>query len=204
MCVYVYVFLVHRPILMLLLLVVLMLAFLSSSLPLSLFQAPTAIRALMRFGNEIPHKYDLSSLRVIGSVGEPINPETWRWYHEHVGNKRCAIVDTYWQTETGGIVITPLPGAVPTKPGSACFPFFGVKPVVIAADTHTPLPEDGAQEGLLCLAGCWPGIARTVYNDHGRYLDTYLRPVPGLYFTGDGCSRDVDGYYWITGRVDGM
>jgi acetyl-CoA synthetase len=165
------------------------------------YTAPTAIRALMRFGAAPVDKHDLSSLRVLGSVGEPINPEAWRWYHAVVGKGRCAIVDTFWQTETGGIMITPLPGATPTKPGAASLPFFGVVPQL--RDRAGAVVEGNDATGVLCMAAPWPGLARTIYKDHDRYLATYMRPFPGVYFTGDGAYRDKDGYYWITGRVDG-
>ena len=165
-----------------------------------LYTAPTAIRAIAREGNAFVTKYDRSSLRVLGSVGEPINPEAWRWYHDVVGEGRCAIVDTWWQTETGGIMITPLPGATPTKPGSATFPFLGVEPVVLD-DQGNEIIGNGVS-GNLALKRPWPAMARTIYGDHQRYLDTYLKPYPGYYFTGDGCRRDEDGYWWITGRVD--
>ncbi len=163
------------------------------------YTAPTAIRALMREGEEYPLKRDLSSLKVLGSVGEPINPEAWMWYHKNVGRERCPIVDTWWQTETGGILITPLPGAIPTKPGSATLPFFGVKPVLLTPEGKR---IDGPGSGVLCLEEPWPGIMRTVYGQHERFKETYFSSYAGLYFTGDGCRRDEDGYYWITGRVD--
>ncbi|KAI9499589.1 acyl-activating enzyme [Zychaea mexicana] len=166
-----------------------------------LYTAPTAIRALRRLGNKWLDGYDLSSLRVIGSVGEPINPEAWEWYNEQVGKKQCAVVDTYWQTETGSIIITPLPGVTATKPGSATFPFFGVKPVVLDPVTGKEL-EGNDVTGVLAIAQPWPSMARTVYNNHYRYLDTYLNPYKGYYFTGDGCTRDAQGYIWIRGRVD--
>ena len=164
------------------------------------YTAPTAIRALMAKGPDFVEKHDLSSLRVLGSVGEPINPEAWHWYNEHVGKGKCPIVDTWWQTETGGILITPLPGAIATKPGSATKPFFGVQPVVLDDKGD----EIGATEceGVLCLADSWPGQARTVYGDHDRFVQTYFEMYKGYYFSGDGCRRDADGYYWITGRVD--
>jgi acetyl-CoA synthetase len=140
-----------------------------------------------------------SSLRLLGTVGEPINPEAWLWYYNVVGEGRCPIVDTWWQTETGGILITPLPGATPLKPGSATRPFFGVRPVIVDAEgKHL----EGAAEGNLCIADAWPGLMRTVYGDHERFAQTYFSAYPGKYFTGDGCRRDADGYYWITGRVD--
>ena len=165
------------------------------------YTAPTAIRALMSFGDDTPKKYDLSTLRVLGSVGEPINPEAWRWYHNNIGRGRCPIVDTWWQTETGGILITPLPGCTPTKPGSATFPFFGVKPVVIEAETGKVLEGNGV-EGVLAIKEPWPSQMRTIYGDHDRFEETYFKLYPGYYFTGDGCRRDDEGYYWITGRVD--
>jgi acetyl-CoA synthetase len=155
----------------------------------------------MAHGEEIPAKYDLSSLRVLGSVGEPINPEAWRWYYKNVGRERCPIVDTWWQTETGGILITPLPGCTPAKPGSATLPFFGVKPVVIEAETGKVL-EGNDVSGVLGISEPWPGQMRTIYGDHDRFEETYFKLYPGYYFTGDGCRRDEDGYYWITGRVD--
>jgi acetyl-CoA synthetase len=163
------------------------------------YTAPTAIRALMREGLGPIEKTSRKSLRVLGSVGEPINPEAWLWYWEHVGDKRCPIVDTWWQTETGGILITPLPGAIPQKPGSATKPFFGVKPLIVDAAGDELL---GATEGNLCIAESWPGQMRTIFGDHKRFIETYFATYPGLYFTGDGCRRDADGYYWITGRVD--
>jgi len=165
------------------------------------YTAPTAIRALMSHGDDIPAQYDLSSLRVLGSVGEPINPEAWRWYHKNIGRGKCPIVDTWWQTETGGILITPLPGCTPTKPGSATFPFFGIKPVVIEAETGKILEGNGVS-GVLALSEPWPGQMRTIYGDHDRFEETYFKLYPGYYFTGDGCRRDEDGYYWVTGRVD--
>ena len=164
------------------------------------YTAPTAIRALMRFGEEPVRKHNLSSLRVLGSVGEPINPEAWRWYHTVVGGGRCSIVDTYWQTETGGHMITPLPGAMPTKPGSATLPFFGVEVVMLSKEGVELTGNDVA--GLVCVRNPWPGMARTIYGDHARFLETYTKPFPGFYFTGDGGVRDKDGYIWITGRVD--
>lgn len=163
------------------------------------YTAPTAIRALMREGEAPVKKTSRASLRLLGSVGEPINPEAWLWYHRVVGDNRCPIVDTWWQTETGGILITPLPGAIAQKPGSATLPFFGVKPIIVDGDGNE-LP--GATEGNLCIADSWPGMMRTVYGDHQRFIDTYFSTFPGRYFTGDGCRRDADGYYWITGRVD--
>jgi len=163
------------------------------------YTAPTAIRALMREGETWVQKYKLDSLRLLGSVGEPINPEAWMWYHKNVGKERCPIVDTWWQTETGGILITPVPGAIPTKPGSATLPFFGVRPAIIDEQGRT---IEGATSGALFLAEPWPGIMRTVYGQHERFKETYFSRVPGYYFTGDGCRRDEDGYYWITGRID--
>ncbi len=165
------------------------------------YTAPTAIRALMAFGPEPVHKYDLSSLRLLGSVGEPINPEAWNWYNDHVGKGRCPIVDTFWQTETGGHMLTPLPGAIPTKPGSATKPFFGVKPVVLDPNT-AEIQSETAAEGVLCIADSWPGQMRTLWGDHERFQEAYFAQYRGYYFTGDGCRRDADGYYWITGRVD--
>jgi len=163
------------------------------------YTAPTAIRALMREGNDPVTACDRSSLRLLGSVGEPINPEAWMWYHDVVGDKRCPIVDTWWQTETGGILITPLPGATATKPGSATKPFFGIQPVLVDGDNKI---LDGASDGNLCIAHSWPGQMRTVYGDHQRFIETYFTTFPGRYFTGDGARRDADGYFWITGRVD--
>jgi acetyl-CoA synthetase len=165
------------------------------------YTAPTAIRALMSCGEDFPSKYDLSTLRVLGSVGEPINPEAWRWYHKNIGKGNCPIVDTWWQTETGGILITPLPGCTPTKPGSATLPFFGVKPTVIETETAKVIEGNGVT-GVLALSEPWPGQMRTIYGDHERFEETYFKLYPGYYFTGDGCRRDEDGYYWITGRVD--
>jgi len=163
------------------------------------YTAPTAIRALMQSGDEPVKKTSRASLRLLGSVGEPINPEAWEWYHRVVGDGRCPIVDTWWQTETGGILITPLPGAIALKPGSATLPFFGVVPQIVDAEGKV---LDGAVTGNLCIADSWPGQMRTVYGDHQRFVDTYFSAYPGKYFTGDGCRRDQDGYYWITGRVD--
>jgi len=163
------------------------------------YTAPTAIRALMAQGDDFVTRTDRSTLRILGSVGEPINPEAWEWYYHVVGETRCPIVDTWWQTETGGIMITPLPGAIALKPGSATLPFFGVQPAIV--DNEGRLLE-GEAEGILVLTQSWPGQMRTVYGDHQRFLDTYLRHFPGKYFAGDGARRDADGYYWITGRVD--
>ena len=163
------------------------------------YTAPTAIRALMQAGDDPVKKTSRASLRLLGSVGEPINPEAWEWYYHVVGDGRCPIVDTWWQTETGGILITPLPGAIALKPGSATLPFFGVIPQIVDAEGKV---LDGATTGNLCIANSWPGQMRTVYGDHQRFVDTYFKAYPGKYFTGDGCRRDDDGYYWITGRVD--
>ncbi len=164
-----------------------------------LYTAPTAIRALMGAGDAPVKRTSRASLRLLGSVGEPINPEAWEWYHGVVGDRRCPIVDTWWQTETGGILITPLPGATALKPGSATRPFFGVQPEIMDADGKV---MDGACQGNLVIADSWPGQMRTVYGDHKRFEETYFSAYPGKYFTGDGCRRDQDGYYWITGRVD--
>ena len=163
------------------------------------YGAPTALRALMREGDEWVKKTSRKSLRLLGSVGEPINPEAWEWYYRTVGEMRCPIVDTWWQTETGAAMITPLPGATPMKPGSASRPFFGVKPALV--DTEGNLLE-GAADGCLVITDSWPGQMRTVWGDHERFFQTYFSTFPGLYFTGDGCRRDADGYYWITGRID--
>ena len=164
-----------------------------------LYSSPTAIRSLMREGEKPVKAWSRKSLRLLGSVGEPINPEAWEWYHRVVGDDRCPIVDTWWQTETGGILIAPLPGAIDLKPGSATVPFFGVKPAIVDKDGHV---LEGACEGNLVLLDSWPGQMRTVYGDHQRFVDTYFKTFPGTYFTGDGARRDADGYYWITGRVD--
>ncbi len=164
-----------------------------------IYTAPTAIRALMQAGDEPVKKTSRKSLRLLGTVGEPINPEAWEWYHRVVGDGRCPIVDTWWQTETGGILITPLPGATRLKPGSATLPFFGLIPEIVDANGKV---QEGATSGNLCIADSWPGMMRTVYGDHQRFIDTYFKTYPGKYFTGDGCRRDADGYYWITGRVD--
>ena len=164
-----------------------------------IYTAPTAIRALMQGGNDPVKKTSRKSLRLLGTVGEPINPEAWEWYYHVVGEDRCPIVDTWWQTETGGILITPLPGATRLKPGSATRPFFGVQPEIVDAEGRV---QNGATSGNLCIADSWPGQMRTVYGDHQRFVDTYFKTYPGKYFTGDGCRRDEDGYYWITGRVD--
>src|SRR6266568_887057 len=163
------------------------------------YTAPTAIRALMREGEEWIRRTSRQSLRLLGTVGEPINPEAWLWYYDHVGEQRCPLVDTWWQTETGGILITPLPGATPLKPGSATRPFFGVEPVIVDGEGRV---LEGAAEGNLCITDSWPGMMRTVYGDHKRFVETYFSTFPGKYFTGDGARRDEDGYYWITGRVD--
>ncbi|MFD1260976.1 acetate--CoA ligase [Entomomonas asaccharolytica] len=164
-----------------------------------LYTAPTAIRAMMAHGKKAVEGYDGSSLRVLGSVGEPINPEAWQWYHDEMGKQKCAVVDTWWQTETGGILITPLPGATETKPGSATKPFFGVQPAIV--DNLGNL-IDGPAEGNLVIIDSWPGQARSIYGDHDRFVDTYFKTFKGMYFTGDGARRDEDGYWWITGRVD--
>jgi acetyl-CoA synthetase len=164
-----------------------------------IYTAPTAIRALMQGGNDPVKKTSRKSLRLLGTVGEPINPEAWEWYYHVVGEDRCPIVDTWWQTETGGILITPLPGATRLKPGSATRPFFGVQPEIVDAEGKV---QNGATSGNLCISDSWPGQMRTVYGDHQRFVDTYFKTYPGKYFTGDGCRRDEDGYYWITGRVD--
>ena len=163
------------------------------------YTAPTAIRALMREGNEPVRKTSRKSLRLLGSVGEPINPEAWEWYYQEVGDSRCPIVDTWWQTETGGILITPLPGAMALKPGSATKPFFGIQPAIVDGDGNL---LEGEAEGILVILDSWPGQMRTVYGDHQRFVDTYFVTYPGMYFAGDGARRDADGYYWITGRID--
>jgi len=165
------------------------------------YTAPTAIRALMREGDEPVKRTSRASLRLLGSVGEPINPEAWTWYHRVVGDGRCPVVDTWWQTETGGIMISPLPGATDLKPGSATNPLFGIVPALVSNEGE-PLPEHGAIEGNLIIKRSWPGQARTIYGDHQRFIDTYFATYPGAYFTGDGARRDEDGYWWITGRVD--
>ncbi len=170
------------------------------------YTAPTAIRALSRHGDEWPDKRDLSTLRVLGTVGEPINPEAWMWYHRKIGKENCPIVDTWWQTETGGILISPLPGAWPTKPGSATFPFPGIIPKIVSPNgnsEHRQIATVATDEvGHLCIERPWPGLSRTIYKDHGRYEDTYFSTYPGLYFTGDGCLQDEEGYYFLQGRVD--
>ncbi|MEX1237298.1 MAG: AMP-binding protein, partial [Pseudomonadales bacterium] len=163
------------------------------------YTAPTALRALMGQGNDFVEKTSRKSLRLLGTVGEPINPEAWEWYYHIVGDNRCPIVDTWWQTETGGIMITPLPGATPLKPGSATRPFFGVKPVLLDENGHE---IQGPGSGNLAISQSWPGQIRTVYGDHGRCFQTYFSAYKGYYFTGDGARRDEDGFYWITGRVD--
>src|ERR1700678_3961645 len=163
------------------------------------YTAPTAIRAFIRWGDTYPKGHDLSSLRLLGTVGEPINPEAWIWYHTVIGGGRCPIVDTWWQTETGAIMITPLPGATPLKPGTATLPFFGVKPEIVDGEGNV---LEGATEGNLCITDSWPGQMRTVFGDHKRFIETYFSTYPGKYFTGDGARRDEDGYWWITGRVD--
>ncbi len=166
----------------------------------SIYTAPTALRALLREGSSYVTRTSRKSLRLLGTVGEPINPEVWRWYHDVVGEGRCPVVDTWWQTETGGVLISALPGAMPCKPGAATLPFFGVQPVIV--DDEGKVLEGNDVSGNLCLAKPWPGQARTVWGDHRRFVDTYYSRFPGLYFTGDGARRDEDGYYWITGRVD--
>ncbi|MDE2391589.1 MAG: AMP-binding protein, partial [Rhodospirillales bacterium] len=163
------------------------------------YTAPTAIRALMRDGEAPVKKTSRKSLRILGSVGEPINPEAWHWYDRVVGEHRCPIMDTWWQTETGGLMISPLPGATDLKPGSATLPLPGVKPMLVDGEGHE---LSGATEGNLCIADSWPGQMRSVYGDHDRFVQTYFSTFKGLYFTGDGARRDADGYYWITGRVD--
>jgi len=164
------------------------------------YTAPTAIRALAKEGPEYVEKHDISSLTLLGTVGEPINPEAWRWYYHYIGRDYCPIIDTWWQTETGGHMLTPLPGVAPIKPGSCSFPFFGVDPVILDdAGQEVQYPDE---EGVLCIRKPWPGMARTVYGDHERYKDTYFSHVPGMYFTGDGARKDEDGYFWIIGRVD--
>ena len=164
------------------------------------YTAPTALRAIAQSGDAWVKQYQRRSLRILGTVGEPINPEIWKWYHDVVGEGRSTVVDTWWQTETGGIMITPLPGVTPTKPGSATLPFFGVKPVLV--DDNGQVLEQNGVSGALCIGSTWPGQARTIFGDHRRFKDTYFSRFPGLYFTGDGCRRDEDGYYWITGRID--
>ncbi|MFT7617759.1 MAG: acetyl-CoA synthetase [Planctomycetota bacterium] len=164
------------------------------------YTAPTAIRAIMRHGDEPVQSRDRSSLRILGTVGEPINPDVWRWYYDVVGEGKCRVVDTYWQTETGGIIISPLPGATPAKPGSATLPMPGVRPALM--DESGQVVEGNDVSGNLCMTFPWPGMARTIYGDHERFFQTYFTAYPGNYFTGDGCRRDKDGYYWITGRVD--
>ena len=163
------------------------------------YTAPTAIRAVMREGDGPVKATSRKSLRLLGTVGEPINPEAWEWYFKVVGESRCPIIDTWWQTETGAAMIVPLPGATPMKPGSASFPFYGIEPALVDAEGNE---LDGATEGNLIIKGSWPGQMRTVYGDHQRFIDTYFTAYPGNYFTGDGCRRDEDGFYWITGRVD--
>ena len=163
------------------------------------YTAPTAIRSLMGAGEEPVKRTTRKSLKLLGSVGEPINPEAWEWYYRVVGESRCPIVDTWWQTETGGILISPLPGATPLKPGSATNPFFGVRPEIVDAEGNV---LEGTCEGNLCIADSWPGQMRTLFGDHERFVQTYFSAYPGKYFTGDGCRRDADSYYWITGRVD--
>uniref|UniRef100_A0A672MNQ3 acetate--CoA ligase n=1 Tax=Sinocyclocheilus grahami TaxID=75366 RepID=A0A672MNQ3_SINGR len=165
------------------------------------YTAPTAIRLLMKYGSEPVQKYNRTSLKILGTVGEPINPEAWQWYYSVVGEKRCPVVDTFWQTETGGHVMTPLPAATPMKPGSATFPFFGVVPAIL---NESGEELEGPSEGYLVFKQPWPGVMRTVYGNHERFETTYFKKFPGFYVTGDGCRRDKDGYYWITGRIDDM
>ncbi|MCB0476499.1 MAG: AMP-binding protein, partial [Flavobacteriaceae bacterium] len=165
----------------------------------TLYTAPTLIRALMQKGDEPVNKTSRKSLRLLGSVGEPINPEAWLWYYEKAGHSRCPIVDTWWQTETGGIMITPLPGATTLKPGSATRPFFGVQLAIVDSEGNE---LQGSCEGQLCITDSWPGQMRGVYKNIDRFFETYFSQYPGKYFSGDGCRRDEDGYYWITGRVD--
>ncbi|HPF78180.1 MAG TPA: AMP-binding protein, partial [Alphaproteobacteria bacterium] len=165
----------------------------------SFYTAPTAIRSLIKAGDEFVTKTDRSSLRVLGTVGEPINSEAWHWYYNVVGNGHCPIVDTWWQTETGGHLMTPLPGATSAKPGSACGPFFGIKPAIVDSEGNI---LEGKAEGAFCILDSWPGQMRSLYGDHKRFVETYFTTFPGKYFTGDGARRDEDGYYWITGRMD--
>lgn len=165
------------------------------------YTAPTALRSLAQKGDSFVKKSKRKSLRILGTVGEPINPEIWKWYYDVVGEKNCTIVDTWWQTETGGVLITPLPGVTPTKPGSATLPFFGVEPVIVEADSGK-VKDGNDVEGALCLKQSWPGQARSIFGDHERFVQTYFTQYKGMYFTGDGCKRDEDGYYWITGRID--
>ena len=164
------------------------------------YTAPTALRSIQRAGDDYVKKYDKSSLRILGTVGEPINPDTWKWYYNVVGEGRCSIVDTWWQTETGGILITPLPGAIPTKPGSATLPFFGIEPVLLSPGGEELKTTQAS--GLLAIKGAWPAMARTIQGDHMRFYETYLKEFKWYYLTGDGATRDADGYYWLTGRVD--
>lgn len=166
----------------------------------SFYTAPTAIRAIQKDGSDLPSDYDLSSLRVLGTVGEPINADAWEWYFNKVGGGACSVVDTWWQTETGGILITPLPGATRLKPGSATRPFFGIQPCLMDKDSKKEV--DGAGKGHLCIKHSWPGQMRTVYGDHERFKQTYFSQYPGYYFSGDAAERDEDGYYWVRGRVD--
>jgi acetyl-CoA synthetase len=163
------------------------------------YTAPTAIRALMGLGDNFVNSTSRETLRIIGTVGEPINPEAWKWYYEIVGKKRCPVIDTWWQTETGGILISPISGVTPLKPGSATLPFYGVKPSILDNDGKE---LKGECEGNLCIDNSWPGMMRTVYKNHKRFVETYFSSFSGRYFTGDGCKRDKDGYFWITGRVD--
>jgi acetyl-CoA synthetase len=164
------------------------------------YTAPTVIRSLAKEGSSYVEAHDISSLKILGSVGEPINPEAWRWYYHHVGRNWCPIMDTWWQTETGGHMLTPLPAVSPIKPGSCAFPFFGVDPVILDDTGEEARFPD--QEGVLCIRKPWPGMARTVYGDHDRFIETYFSQVPGMYFSGDGAKKDADGYFWIIGRID--
>jgi len=168
----------------------------------SFYTAPTAIRTLMKFGDDFVNAHDLSSLRILGSVGEPLNPEAWKWYHGTVGGSKCAIVDTYWQTETGGIICTPLPGTHAMKPGATMHPFFGIKPSIKDPLAKEPNDDISVKSGVLTISQPWPGMARTILHDHERYMSTYFHSFPGHYFTGDGCLYDDDDHLWITGRVD--
>ncbi|KAL4003853.1 acetate--CoA ligase [Acanthocheilonema viteae] len=167
----------------------------------TLYTAPTAVRSLMAFGDQYVTRHNRSSLRLLGSVGEPINPTAWKWLYKVVGESRCVVIDTYWQTETGGHTIAPLPAAIPCKPGSATLPFFGIEPVIIGEDGRE---IEGVGKGILCFKRAWPGISRSILGDHGRFISTYFSPYPGYFFTGDGVRRDADGYYWITGRIDDL
>jgi len=164
------------------------------------YTAPTAIRSLMRYGDDAPNKYDLSSLKLLGTVGEPINPAAWKWYYEVIGGSKCSVLDTYWQTETGGHIISNLPGVTPMKPGSCTLPLYGIDAVLL--DPQTGKELEGSESGVLAIRQPWPGLTRTCLGDHKRYLSVYMSAYNGYYFPGDGCRRDEDGYIWITGRVD--